>query len=122
MNLLGGGVAGLFGELLDSVYLEGRVVTASLAYADDGTLTRAHVEAPCRVQVDAATERMVATEGYSVNDRALYVLRNSFAGSIDSDCEIHVDSGPYGGTRWRVSAPIDSDPGAAYWLCRGVPA
>lgn len=122
MKLLGGGAAALFGEVLAPLYLDGRVIVTSQSYADDGTLTRAQTETACKVQVDAATERMVATEGYSVNDRAIYVLRDSFAGSLDSDCEIHVDSGPYGGTRWRVSAPIDSDPGAAYWLCRGVPA
>lgn len=122
MKLLGGGVAALFGELLAPLYLNGRVVVTAQAYADDGTLTRAQTEKACRVQVDVATERMVATGGYSINDRAIYVLRDSFAGSLDSDCEILVDAGPYGGTRWRVAAPIESDPGAAYWLCRGVPA
>lgn len=120
MKLLAGGAAALFGELLSPLYLAGRVWTGATTYATDGSMTRAGAPAGCRVQVDAATERMVQTEGYTTSDRALYVLRSSFGGPLNTDCEIAVDEGPYAGSRWKVAAPIDSDPGAAYWLCRGV--
>lgn len=120
MKLLAGGAAALFGELFGELYLAGRVWSGATTYAADGTMQRGETVAACRLQVDAATERMVAAEGYTTSDRALYVLRSSFAGPLDSDCEVGVDEGPYSGTRWRVAAPIESDPGAAYWLCRGV--
>lgn len=120
MKLLGGGAAALFGELLGPLYLAGRVWSNATTYATDGSITRAAPAADCLVQVDAATERMVQAEGYTTDDRALYVLRSSFAGPLNTDCEIAVDEGPYAGSRWKVAAPVDSDPGAAYWLCRGV--
>lgn len=120
MKLLGGGLAALFGELLGPAYLAGRVWSSATTYADDGSISRASLAASCLVQVDAATERMVQAEGYTTSDRAIYVLRSSFAGPLDTDCEISVDEGPYSGSRWKVAAPIESDPGAAYWLCRGV--
>ena len=120
MKLLGGGAAALFGEILGPSYLAGRIWTGGLAYAADGSMMRSEAEFDCLVQVDAATEKMINTEGYTASDRALYVLRSSFAGDVDTDCEISVDEGPYAGTRWKVASPIDSDPGAAYWLCRGV--
>lgn len=119
-KLLAGGAAALFGEILSPMYLAGRVVTVTTAYAPDGTMTREEATAGCLVQVDAATEEMVNTEGYTADDRAIYVLRSSFAGPLDSDAQIAVDEGPYAGTRWRVATPINGDPAAAYWLCRGV--
>jgi len=118
--MLGGGAAALFGELLGPSFLVGRVWSTAATYSADGSLSRSAPAAACRVQVDAATERMVQTEGYTASDRALYVLRSSFAGPFNTDCEISVDEGPYAGTRWRVASPIESDPAAAYWLCRGV--
>ena len=120
MNLLGGGAAALFGEIFAPSYLAARIWVGATTYAPDGTMTRDETTADCLAQVDAATERMVQTEGYTTSDRALYVLAASYDGVLDTDCEIAVDEGPYAGTRWKVAAPIDRDPAAAYWLCRGV--
>lgn len=120
MNLLAGGAAALFGEVLGPLYLAGRVFTGAADYATDGSLTRSAGGGDCKVQVDNATEQMIATEGYTASDRALYVLRASYAGQFDTDCEIAVDEGPYAGSRWKVAAPIDGDPAGAYWRCRGV--
>lgn len=102
------------------MYLAGRVWVGEQAYAPDGSLSRTETESDCLVQVDSVTERMQAAEGYTATDRAIYVLRSSFDGDLDTDCEISVDEGPYAGTRWKVSSPIESDPAAAYWLVRGV--
>ena len=120
MTLLGGGAAALFGEIMAPLYLDGRVWSGETAYAPDGTMTRTREASPCKVQVDSVTERMIAAEGYTESDRALYVLRASYDGPFDTDSEVSVDSGPYAGTRWKVAAPIDGDPVAAYWRCRGV--
>lgn len=119
--MLAGGAAALFGAIFSPLYLAGRVWTTATTYDARGEMQRAQASAAdCRVQVDAATERMREAEGYSTTDRALYVLRSSFSGAFDSDCEITVDEGPYAGSRWKVAAPIESDPAAAYWLARGV--
>jgi hypothetical protein len=118
--MLAGGAAALFGQVLGPLYLAGRVYRNAATYANDGSLTRGETPAACLVQVDAATERMIATEGYTATDRALYLLRSSYDGAFDTDCEIAVDEGPYAGSRWKVAAPIDGDPAGAYWLCRGV--
>lgn len=120
MTLLSGGIAALFGEILSGAYLAGRLWTGALTYATDGSLTRTVDPFDCLVQVDAATEQMIAAEGYTTDDRAIYLLRSSYDGAFDTDCEIAVDAGPYAGTRWKVAAPISGDPGGAYWLCRGV--
>lgn len=120
MKLLAGGAAALFGEILGPGYLAGRVWSTVVAYAPDGSMTRTETETPCLLQVDSATEEMIAAEGYTTSDRAIYVLRASYAGVFDTDCEISVDEGPYAGTRWKVASPIDGDPAAAYWLGRGV--
>lgn len=120
MKMLAGGTAALFGQLLSGTYLAGRVWRQATTYGADGSITRDETLIECRVQVDAATERMVATEGYTTDDRALYVLRSSYSGTFDTDCEVAVDEGPYAGSRWKVAAPIDGDPAGAYWRCRGV--
>ena len=120
MSLLGGGAAALFGELLGPQFLAGRVWQGAESYDPDGTLNRGNDAYDCLVQVDSVTERMAAAEGYTTTDRALYVLRASYDGPFDTDCEVTVDAGPYAGTRWRVASPIEGDAGGAYWLCRGV--
>lgn len=120
MNLLGGGAAALFGEIFAGSFLPARLWANATTYAADGTMTRTETAADCLVQVDRATERMVQSEGYTATDRALYVLASSYDGPVDTDYEIGVDEGPYAGTRWKIAAPIDRDPAAAYWLVRGV--
>lgn len=119
--MLKGGVAGLFGELAGPLFLAGRIWKPTAAYATNGDLTRNTPAAtPCRVQVNKASERMVRDPGYTASDRALYILRDGLDVTFDSDCLIAVDDGPYAGTIWKIAAPIDGDPAAAYWLCRGV--
>lgn len=125
MTLLGGGAAALFGELLAGEYLPGTLRTVTDTYDLGGTLTRSTEARACRVQVDRATERMVANEGYTVGDVALYVLAAPPAplepvDELDTGAEITVTAGPYGGQTFKVGAPIDRDPAAAYWLARGT--
>lgn len=121
MGLLDGGTKALFGEVLGGLFLPGSVQTQESTYDDKGDLTREATAHPCRVQVDQATERMVATEGYTIDDRAIFVLADSYDGELDTDCLVQVNAGPYAGTVWKVGAPIDRDPAGAYWRCRGTP-
>lgn len=117
---MSGGAAALFGEVLSPLYLPATVSSASNAYDLEGEVQRTSADQDCRAQVDAATERMRAAEGYTTADRAIYILANTFAGEVTSDSEITMHAGPYAGTRWRLQAPIERDPAGAYWLARGV--
>lgn len=125
MTLLGGDAAALFGELLGDEYLAATLHKGTLTYDDEGDVTRASAPTDCRVQVERATERMIAADGYAETDRAIYVLAQPGGGldpitALDSDHEITVTEGPYAGQTYKVSSPIDRDPAGAYWLCRGV--
>lgn len=120
MSLLGGGIAALFGELFSPLYLPATLGKVVETYDGGGRLQRGRTEYPCRAQIDSATERMQATEGYTATDRAVYILAATLGTSADTDCDITVTEGPYAGTLWRLASPIDRDPGGAYWLARAV--
>lgn len=125
MTLLGGDAAALFGELLAGEYLPGTLRANVDAYDDRGNITRGGGPVDCRVQVERATEAMRQAEGYTANDRAVFVLAQPGGGlpaidALDSNHEITVLAGPYAGKTYKVGAPIDRDPVGAYWLCRGV--
>ena len=123
MGLLDGGAAAAFGELLSPLYLPARLRSAATTYTEGGAIRRARAPRACRVQVDRATERMVGTEGYTDTDRSIYILASSVeggAGDIDTDADVEVLEGPYAGEIFKLAAPIDRDPAAAYVLARGV--
>lgn len=122
MGALSGGVAALFGELLGPIYLPATLRRVGNTYDTQGTLRRNGAARACRAQVDRATERMVATEGYTATDRGIYILAASLEGDepVDTDHEIEMLEGEYAGGIYRLASPIDRDPACAYWLCRGV--
>lgn len=125
MTLLGGDAAALFGELLAGEYLPGTLRTVTDVYDAQGNLVRQTADTPCRVQVERATERMLASEGYTATDRAIYVLAEPGGGlptvnALDTSAQIIVEAGPYAGSVYKVSSPVDRDPAGAYWLCRAV--
>lgn len=126
MTLLGGDAAALFGELLADEYVAATLRRNQDDYDNRGNLTRGGAPVDCRVQVERATERMVQAEGYTAGDVAVYVLAKP-AGlpaidTLDTNCEITVLAGPYAGNTYKLGSPIDRDPAAAYWLCRGTAA
>lgn len=120
MGLLSGGAAALFGELLSPLYLPAVVKKQGTTFDDKGGMRRTAQPRNCCAQVDRCTERMVQTEGYTTTDRGIYILADTLDGELDTDCEVTVLEGEYAGTIWKVSDPIDRDPAAAYWLCRGA--
>lgn len=120
MGLLDGGAAALFGEVMAPLYLAARVRVMATTYTATGDLQRVGTDLACLAQVDRATEAMRALPDAAATDRALYVLAASFAGTLVEGAEIEMLAGAYAGTTWRVADPIDRDPAAAYWLCRGV--
>lgn len=127
MTLLGGDLAALFGELLAGEYLPGSLRANIDTYDERGNLARGGEPVECRVQVESATETMRQAEGYTADDVAVFVLAKPGGAlpdidALNSNHEITVLAGPYAGSAFKVGAPISRDPGAAYWLCRGVRA
>lgn len=120
MGWLDGGAARLFGELLSPLYLPAVLRRQGNTYDEGGKLRRGGEPADCLVQVDRCTERMVATEGYTDTDQAIYILASSLEGGVDTDCEVTPAKGPYAGVTFKLAAPIDRDPATAYHLARGV--
>lgn len=120
MTLLGGGVAALFGEILAPVFLPAVLTTQEATYAPGGRLQRTPTLYSCRAQVDRCTERMVAADGYTTTDRAIYILASGLEAKVETGHLIEISEGPYAGSHWRLASPIERDAAAAYWLCRGV--
>lgn len=120
MTLLGGGAAALFGELLNPLFLPAIITAHGTGYAPGGDIQRTPAAGNCRVQVDRCTETMKGADGYTATDQALYILAESLDGEVDTDMDVRVLEGPYAGSTYRTASPIDRDPGAAYWLARGV--
>jgi hypothetical protein len=124
-SLLAGGAAALFGELLGGEYLPATLTNNTDTYDNRGNLTRGGVPVDCRVQVDRATERMVQAEGYTTNDVAVFVLAVPGGDlpaivALDTGAQVTVREGPHAGGIFKLGAPIDRDPAAAYWLARGT--
>jgi hypothetical protein len=114
------GAAAFFGELFAGEYHDATVRSNTTTYVNGGDIRRAQADRACKAMVDAATERMVGTEGYTATDRAIYILAATLEGDVNTDCEIVMDAGPHAGGRFKLASPIERDPGAAYWLCRGI--
>lgn len=120
MGLLDGGAARFFGELFTPLYARAQLRRITVLKGARGTVRRMPSVLPCRAAVDRATERMVATEGYTDTDRSIYILATSLAGTVTTDDEITLLEGPYSGSVFKLASPIDRDPAAAYWLARGM--
>lgn len=120
MGLLDGGAARFFGEILSPLYLRADLRRVTVSKGARGAVVRTATVLACRASVDRATERMVATEGYTDTDRAIYILATSLAGNVATDDEITLLEGPYSGTAFKLASPIDRDPAGAYWLARGM--
>jgi len=120
VDLLAGGAAALFGEILAPLYLPAVLRRLGNTYDEGGKLRRGGAPANCLVQIDRCSERMVATEGYTDTDQAIYILASSLEGTVDTDCEVTPSAGPYAGVAFKLASPIDRDPATAYHLARGV--
>lgn len=120
MKGLAGGAAALFATLVAPSFLDARLTRETNTYAPGGRLQRAADPVDCKVQVDRATEKMMGVEGYSITDRAIYILATPDLGVVETGYLVEVLEGPFTGSVFRLASPIDRDPAAAYWLCRAV--
>lgn len=119
VGLLKGGAKALFGELLSPLYLRATLTDRTAVYANDGTLQIGTGPRDCLARVDSATQRMREAEGYTLTDRAIYILATSLASELTTDAVIEIFEGDYAGSTYGI-ASIDRPPGASYFLCRGT--
>jgi len=117
VGLLDGQIAETFAAVFGGIYLSGSLYRPN-AYTDDGTgggdgSGFAASEA-IRVQVDAATQAMRASEGFVDGDVRILVLAHGVT-TIDTDCELAT-----GGTRYMI-ASVAVDSAGSYYELRGRP-
>jgi hypothetical protein len=109
-------------------YHDGFIVTQTAPVYDDGgsIVTPGGVDkAPCRVQIDDATEYMRAQEGFADGEVVFVILSASIGvGSltgqppvINTDAVVTIPNGPRAGT-WQV-ATLGRDPAGIGWSGKG---
>lgn len=116
-------VAGLVSGVAGGPYYPARIVSAAEPTFDDGgSLIPAPVPAyrACQAQVDAATESMRQSEGFTEKDQRILVLAAGLTGDITTDDQIEVAAGPSAGT-WLIQS-VARDPLAIYFDLRARPA
>lgn len=115
MGLLDGGVAAAFSGAFSSFYLDATVHRPTITEDGEGGGSIHYADEPVKAQLDAATEAMRSSDGYTDKDVRILVLAHGLA-EIDSDCQITLK-----GVRYSIANP-SQDPAGAYWELRGRPA
>lgn len=97
-------------------YSANRITETAPVYDDGGSIVTPGetVEAPCRCQVDDATEAMRQDAGFAAKDMRLLILGLD---ALDTDARISVTEGPWAGT-WSIQS-VSRDPAGIGWVCRG---
>lgn len=118
MGLLNGGLQAIFGAALGPLYLDGQLIRVETIYATDGTLTKVTTAEAIKVQIDAVTEQMRQSPGYTERDIRLIILQSGILGRApSSDDYVTI---PNRG-RWSL-ASVDTDVALVYWQARATPA
>lgn len=115
MGLLDGDIAGLFGSVFGTFYLDATLQRVTLVDDGEGGGTTSTTSVACKVQRDSITEAMRAAGGYTERDARFLILRSPTVGDITSD-----DRLDFQGQTWALSNP-ESDPGSSYWTVRATP-
>jgi len=114
-ELLSGGLAGILGAAFAPLYLDATLHRPSAPeYDDGGTIINASTtDIACKAQVDAVTEAMRQSPGFTDRDQRILVLSSTLSGTITTDDSITV-----GGQHWSI-ASVATDPVGAYFELRG---
>lgn len=121
-------IASAIATRVGAPYHDGFIVTQTAPVYDDGgsIVTPGGVDkAPCRVQIDDATEYMRTNEGFADGEVVFVILSASIGvGSltgqppaINTDVLVTIPSGPRAGT-WQV-ATLGRDPAGIGWSGKG---
>lgn len=117
-------LAGTVGAAMGAPFYDGVIVSQASpgSYNDDGIFIPGSppTERACKVQIDSADWVMTQSKGYVEGMVRFIVLSAILTGSLDTDAEITVASGPHAG-RWLVSS-LQIDPAAIGYVGRGLKA
>lgn len=105
-------------------FVAGQIISnGALEYDDGGSIVPGSGQPSvrdCMLQVDAVTEGMRTTAGYTEKDQRILVLASTLTGAIDTDHRVNVIDGPFAGI-WMIDM-VGRDPCAVYHELRGRPA
>jgi hypothetical protein len=71
----------------------------------------------CKAQVSAPTEAMRADVGFVATDMRIHVLAATLDGTLDTEAQISIATGPHAGT-WALHS-VTRDTAGIGWTCRG---
>jgi len=111
--LLDGGLQGVFGAVFGAIYLDGSLIRVTLTDDGEGGWSESSVAHPVKGQVDAVTERMRQSAGYTDGDMRIILLQSGIG--IDPVTD---DKAVLGGRVWSL-ADTESDPANTHWVMRG---
>lgn len=116
MSLLDGDIRTLFGEVFGEFYLDGTII--SVTHTDDGYggYTETTTEQPCKLQVDACTDRQKLEQGYTARDVRVLVLQASITGRPSPGNRIVAK-----GIEYVCGPVVTEDPASSYWEVRATP-
>lgn len=117
MSLLDGQLAAAFAGVFGAIYLDGQLYRSN-EFTDDGKGGGAgggfKPAEPVKVQIDAATQAMRASEGFVEGDVRILMLAHGVE-APDTDAEIAA-----GGTRYMIES-VGTDACGSYFELRGRP-
>lgn len=118
MGFLDGGGAALMSAVFSGIYLDATLhrPTVTDNGKGGGTVNPDDDGTPVKVQMEAATEVMRQTEGYTSRDVRFLMLAHGVVRPT-TDHQITFD-----GARYAIAGPVGRDPAGAYWDIHGRPA
>lgn len=124
MSLLGGGIAGAFGEIFAPEFLDGVLIKSGWRDDEGGTVTREPQEFPVKVQIDRVTYAQRQAEGFNAQSVRVIILQRPNGAQIaatpaDSD-SVRVQHPGAEPRLWRLDM-VEADAAASHWEARGTP-
>lgn len=113
MALLDGGLQSIFGAAFGTIYLDGSLIRVTTTDDGTGSLTESATASAIKGQLDAVTEKMRQSAGYTDGDMRIIVLQSGVSIEPDTDDRIVL-----GGKAWSI-ADIEADPAQTHWVMRG---
>ena len=121
MTMLGGDVAAMFGELLDTEFFDAVIPDSEQTRDLNGNLTIGeNDDDACKAIVSKVTQRMREDDGYSATDVGITILATTVSGAVKPEQKITFSSGPHNNKSFQLGTPIYQDPAGAYWMARGT--
>lgn len=117
-------LAATVGAAMGAPFYDGLIISQATpgSYDDNGVFVPGSppTERACQVQIDSADWAMRQASDFVEGMVRFIVLSASLTGTLDTDAEITITSGPHAG-RWLVSS-LQRDPASIGYVGRGLKA